>query len=169
MKRYIYAFDTPEAAHSAVQTLRERGVSEKCISLAARSDIQLEKIPDRYLDVKHDFMPALGRGAALGGVTGLFAGLVAMAIPPLGIVLGGAELLSFLAGGAVLGAWLSSMVGASVPDEVHRKFEDEIKAGRTLLVVDSDGRNDTLVAAAMAGNANHHLLWQSNVGTPAAV
>jgi len=168
MKRNIYAFDSPESAHAAVIALRLNGVDEKCISLIARADIQLEKIPERFTDAPTDFVPALGRGAAIGGVTGLFAGLVAMAIPPLGIAVGGAALLAFFGGGAMLGAWTSALIGSSVPDAIRRKFEDEISAGRTLLVVDSNGANDALVTALMATGEDLHLVWQNDIHTSAA-
>ena len=168
MKRYIYAFDSPDSARSAVGALRAKGIDERCISLIARADVQLEKIPDRYLDDSTDFMPALGRGAALGGVAGMFAGIVAMAIPPLGIAIGGAALLGFFAGGALVGAWSCALVGASVPNETRRKFEDEIEAGRTLLVIDSSGGNDALITSSMAFGTNHHLIWQSNSAPTAA-
>ena len=168
MKRYIYAFDSPESAHTAVIALRLNSIDEKAISLIARSDIQLEKIPERYLDASTDFVPALGRGVAIGGITGLFAGLVAMAIPPLGIAIGGSALLAFFGGGAILGAWSSALVGASVPDPIRRKFEDEIQAGRTLLVIDSNGSNDALITGLMATGENRHLLWQSDIHTSAA-
>lgn len=168
MKRLIYAFDSADTARAAVAMLRERGIPEKCISLIARHDIQLETIPDRYLDARTDFMPALARGGAIGGITGLFAGIVAMAFPPLGIAIAGPALIGFVAGGAALGAWMSSMVGASVPDTVRQKFEDEIRAGRTLLVVDANG-NEPLVTAAMATGTDRHLLWQSDVASPPAL
>jgi len=169
MKRYIYAFDSTESARTAVTALRARGIDEQSISLIARADIQLEKIPDGYLDASTDFMPALGRGAALGGTAGMFAGIVAMAIPPLGIAIGGSALLGFFAGGALVGAWSSALVGASVPNETRRKFEDEIEAGRTLLVIDSSGSNDALITSAMALGTNRHLIWQSNITAAAAV
>jgi hypothetical protein len=169
VKRYIYAFDSTDSARSAVTELRACGIDEKCISLIARADIQLEKIPDRFLDASTDFMPALGRGAAFGGLAGMFAGIIAMAIPPLGIAIGGSVLLGFFAGGALLGAWTSALVGASVPNEIRRKFEDEIKAGRTLLVIDSDGGNDTLITTIMAVGTDRHLMWQGNVDAPPAV
>jgi hypothetical protein len=168
MKRYIYAFDSVESAHAAVMTLRLNGIDEQRMSLIARADIQLEEIPEKYLNAPTDFMPALGRGVAIGGITGLFAGLVAMAIPALGIAIGGSALLAFFGGGAVLGAWSSALVGSSVPDAIRRKFEDEIEAGRTLLVIDSNGTNDVLVTALMATGEDRHLVWQSDVRATAA-
>ena len=77
----------------------------------------------------------------------------------MGIALGGASLLGFLAGGALIGAWSSAIVGASIPDAVRRKFEDEIAAGRILLVVQVDADKENAVRAAMAAE-NRNLLWQ---------
>jgi hypothetical protein len=50
--------------------------------------------------------------------------------------------------GALTGGWASALVGASVPDPVRRKFEDEIEAGRILVVLDGD--KDLLVRAEPA-------------------
>jgi len=166
VKRYIYAFDSPGAARGAVQTLRGHGVRDEAISLVARSSIELEEIPSRYLDASTDFIPALRRGAVVGGVVGLCAGLVALAIPALAITMAGPALIGFFAGGAIIGAWCSALVGSSVPDEVRRKFEDEIKAGRTLLVVDSSRGNDDVIRQTMAESEDRHLLWQSRLSVP---
>jgi len=161
MKRYVYAFDSPNAAKAAVRSLVEKGVDEKCISIAARAGVQLEAIPDRFLDSSMDFAPAIGRGIAIGGSTGLFAGLIMMSIPMLGIAIGGASLFAFLGGGALVGAWSASMIGSAIPDSVHRKFDDEIEAGRTLVVVASDGKNDAAIIATMSESPDRHLIWQS--------
>jgi hypothetical protein len=168
MKRYIYAFDSSEAARTAVRQLVARGLDEERISLIARHDIELEQIPDRYLDARTDFVPAMARGAALGGTTGVFAGLVAMAIPPLGIAMGGAALIGFFTGGALLGAWSSALVGSSVPDAVRRTFEDEIASGRTLLVIDASRDDAAYIGGLMEGIRDHHLLWQSDSDQAAA-
>jgi hypothetical protein len=168
MKRYIYAYDTSASARAAVKQLVGHGVDEDKISLIARTDIQLDKIPDRFLDARTDFAPAIARGAAVGGTTGLFAGIIAMAIPALGIAIGGPALVAFLAGGALVGAWSSALVGSSVPDVVRRKFEDEIAGGRTLLVVDVTRREQPFIAELMAATSDHHLLWQSDSDQAAA-
>lgn len=169
MKRYIYAFDSADAARSAVKLLRRQGIDDECISLIARTDIELEEIPARFLDASTDFAPALGRGAALGGITGLFAGIIAMAIPPLGIAMGGPALIAFFTGGALLGSWASALVGAGIPDEVRRKFEAEIEAGHVLVVIDSKPATDRVIESTMSLEGNRHLIWQSDLKTPAAV
>jgi hypothetical protein len=168
VKRRIFAFDSVASARAAVERLRAGGVSEKCISLIARSDIELERVPGELLDASSDFVPALGRGAALGGATGLCAGIVAMVVPPLGIAIGGPMLLAFLAGGAVVGAWSAALIGATVPNDIRRKFEDEIEAGRVLLVVDARREDNVHVRALLLSLADGHLIWQSETDTPAA-
>ena len=166
MKRYIFAFDTSRAACGAVDMLRGHGISDEAISLVARSSIERAQIPTRNLDVSTDFVPALRRGAAVGGAIGLGAGLIALAITALGTALLLPTLIGFCAGGAVLGALGAALVGASVPDAVRRKFEDEINAGRTLLVVDSNRHNDMLIMETMANGEDSHLLWQSRLSVP---
>lgn len=168
MKRYIYAFDSIDPARAAVTRLRQTGVDEKCISLIAKADIQMEKIPDRYLDASTDFIPAVERGAAIGGVTGLVAGLIGMVVPPVGIAIGGGALLAFAAGGALVGAWSSALVGAGVPDNIRRQFEEEINNGHILLVVDSSPAHDAAVMNILGTGTDRHLLWQSAVTSHAA-
>lgn len=168
MKRYIYAFDSLEPARAAVARLREAGIDQRCISLVAKSDVQIHDIPDDMLDVSKDFVPAIERGAALGGASGLLAGLIAMAIPALGIAVGGGALLAFTAGGALVGAWTSSLAGAAVPDSVRRQFEDEIERGRVLLVLDTAAANDATAVALLGSGSDRHLIWQSAVNSQAA-
>jgi hypothetical protein len=119
-----------------MQAARAAGMPEQDISLIARSDIELEASPEQHKEAGSDFYPAALRGVIGGGATGLLAGLVAVAIPPIGITLAGVAGLAIA--GALTGGWTSAMVGASVPDPVRRKFEDEIEAGRILVVLDAD-------------------------------
>lgn len=168
MKRRIFAFDSVDAARAAVQRLRSRGVSDKCISLIARSDIEIESVPGELLDASSDLVPALGRGAAVGGATALVAGVVAMVFPPLGLAIGGPVLLAFLGGGALVGAWTAALVGATVPNDVRRTFEKEIQAGRILLVVDAVRDDNVHVRMLLSSVADGHLVWQSETDTPAA-
>ena len=133
-KHVFLAPDVPVAA-KAVQALRAEGIADEDIALIARSDLEMQAIPEEFRETRTDFMPAALKGALGGGATGLVAGLVAVAIPPLGVTLGGAAAIA--AAGAAAGTWSAALMGSALPDPVRQKFEDEIKAGRLLLVVDA--------------------------------
>jgi len=159
MKRYICAFDTVDAACSAAAQLRERGVDDRYISLIGSRVIHTEHTRDSLIDASADLIPASGWGAAVGGTAGLCAGIVAMLVLPLDAVIGTSMLVTFLTCGAILGAWMSTPIGPRVPWEGPRALEEEVQAGRTLLVVDSDSAIEAEVASAMNETA-YHLIWQ---------
>lgn len=135
--RHVFVLDDLAQAQRAVGYLQSRGVPESHIALIAGSDAVLERIPDDLKDDSAtDFVPAAVRGALGGGGVGLLAGLAAMAFPPLGITVAGAAFITAL--GTAIGTWSSALVGASISNEVHRKFEDAIRAEQVLLVLDGD-------------------------------
>ena len=162
MKRYVYAFDTSTAAMSAVEYLGANGIDGHHVSLVARSDINKNELPDSLVDVSMDFTPSVQRGAAYGAATGLVIGIIVSLIPALGISFSAFELIAFVIGGALVGAWSASMIGASVPHKLRRKFKSEIDAGHTLVVIDSDGSNDARIVGGMSNATDHHLVWQSD-------
>ncbi|HEY0179075.1 MAG TPA: hypothetical protein VGC30_05525 [Dokdonella sp.] len=143
--RRVFSAPDLTVAQAAVAAARAAGVPDEDVSLIARSDIQLEAIPDDRIDATTDTIPAAIRGAVGGGSTGLLAGLVAVAIPPLGVTIGGVALLAAI--GALVGTWSSALMGSAVPNSVRRTFESEIEAGRILVVVDAE---DALLPAAHA-------------------
>lgn len=132
-------FSTPDlpTARAAVSAARAAGIEDEAISLVARSEVEMDEIPEQRLDVTKDTVPASLRGAAAGGAVGVVAGLAAAAFPPVGITVAGAGLIALV--GAATGAWSSALFGAGVPNSVRRTFEDEIEAGRILVVVDAPG------------------------------
>jgi hypothetical protein len=134
--RHVFSTPNLPAAARALQAAREAGVPDADLSLIARHDIELDKIPDDRKIVDMDIVPAALRGSLGGGVAGLLAGVVALSIPPLGITLAGAGALALA--GALVGTWSAALVGASVPDPVRQEFEGEIEAGRILVVIDGE-------------------------------
>ncbi|WP_158882358.1 hypothetical protein [Rhodanobacter sp. L36] len=131
-------FSTPDltTARTAMSAARSAGIADKDISLVARDDIEIEKIPDHRLTDHHDSSPGAMRGVALGGGSGLLLGLIAIAVPPLGLTLAGAAAMTVA--GAAVGAWTGALIGLDVPDAISRTFQDEIAAGRILLVLDGE-------------------------------
>ncbi len=136
--RHVFITPDLDTAQAALAAARDAGVDDHDLLLVARSDIELESIPDDRHEADTDLMPAALRGAGYGGATGLLAGLPAFAIPPLGITLAGAAAIGAV--GAMVGCWASALVGASLPDPIRRKFEGEIQAGNILLVIDGESK-----------------------------
>lgn len=153
--RRVYSTPSLPAAETAVRVVREAGIAENDISLVARGDIELDKMPEHQKEAPTDFKHAAVRGAGIGGATGLLAGLVAVAVPPLGLTLAGVALTTL--GGAAVGTWASSLVGASLPDPIRQKFESEIESGRVLLVIDGEGDALASAEAALRGAGATHL------------
>mgnify|MGYP001814249242 len=93
-------------------------------------------LPEANLLQKSDFIPAMERGLAVGGITGVLAGIAAVTFPPAGLVLGGGAILGTSLAGAGIGAWISGMIGMDVPNSQIEKFEAAIEKGEVLMMID---------------------------------
>ena len=76
--RHVFVTRDVLQARDALLALREQGVGVDDISLVARSDIELDRIPDDLKEADTDFLPAAMRGMGIGGATGLLAGLAGL-------------------------------------------------------------------------------------------
>ena len=161
MIRQIYSLPSASSARAAVAALRGAGFTEEHISLAARHDVELERLPDTYAEETHDFNGGLKRGLVIGGGTGLLAGLVATSIPSFGVTLAGAALMALA--GVALGGWSSALVGTTVPSDLRREFEDEIAQGRVVLAMKVAPGDERKVLEALAFLGDEaRLLLQDN-------
>jgi hypothetical protein len=111
-------------------------IEERHIHILAKRNTPLEELPEAGFTQKTDFIPAVERGLALGGATGVLAGLVAIAFPPAGLVLGGGAVLATALTGAGVGALMSGLYGMNVGNSRLKKFEDAIERGEMLMLVD---------------------------------
>jgi hypothetical protein len=111
-------------------------IEERRIHVLAKDGTPLEDLPPATLAQRSDLIPALERGAAAGGVTGLLAGLVAMSFPPAGLVLGGGAVLSMALLGAGFGSWAASMIGVGIPNRRLQTFQEAIARGELLMLID---------------------------------
>ncbi|MGZ8217723.1 DUF1269 domain-containing protein [Methylomagnum sp.] len=136
MKRIHFLVPNIETTHQIVAELLLAGVEERHVHVLAKRDTPLENLPEATFLQKTDFLPALEQGAAIGGMTGMMAGLVAVALPT-GLVLGGGAVLAISLAGAGLGAWWSSLIGASVGNRRVRDYEAALERGELLVMVDT--------------------------------
>lgn len=157
--RHVFSAQDVAQARSAVLTLREQGIGVDDISLVARSDIELERVPDVLKEADTDFLPAAMRGIGIGGATGLLAGVAAVVFTPIGITLASAAAIGAM--GALVGGWSSALMGSALPDPVRQQFDDEISAGRILVLVDADEATQARVSAALAALGVQRLEYET--------
>lgn len=157
-KKHVYLTDDLAEARAAVTAARHAGASDADIALIARNDIEMEVIPDDRRNASTDFVPAALKGAIGGGTMGLVAGLIAAAIPPLGVTIAGAAAIAAI--GAAAGSWSSALMGSALPDPIRRRFEDEIAAGRILVVIDASDESIALIDSSVTATGAELLPFE---------
>ena len=134
MRRLYFLLPDLDVAHKVVDELLLARVEERHIHIIAAEGVELGDLPEASLLQKSDFIPAMERGVALGGATGVLAGLAALALP--GIVVAGGAILGVSLLGAGMGAWLGGMIGMDVENTRVKAFQSAIEKGEILVLVD---------------------------------
>jgi len=137
MRRRLY-FLLPSVARArqVVDELLLARIDEHHIHVLANDDTTLGDLPRANLLQRSDFIHGVEIGLIVGGATGVLAGLVAIAFPPEGIQLGGWAVLALALAGALIGAWVSGMVGTDIPNSQLKEFERAVEQGQILMMVD---------------------------------
>ncbi len=140
-KTVVGVFDNIHSARDAVDEIHRLGVPTEKISLLANRDTAGATDSLTDADIGADVVADAGIGAALGSIGGLLLGFAAFAIPGLGPVVAAGPIFAAL-GGAGVGAVAGGVIGAlnevGVPHEEAHGYQEEVRAGRVLLVVQTD-------------------------------
>ena len=134
MSKLYFLIPDPACAEQIVGDLQREGVNDEDIGVLAKDAALVESLPEAGVTETSDIKPALKQGAAVGGATGLLAGLAATVVPG-GFAVGGAALLGMTLAGSAFGAWASSLIGISVPNREVQSLHSAIDAGQLLMVV----------------------------------
>jgi len=136
MRRIYFLLPDVDVARKVVDELLLARIADDKIHVIAKEGTAMADLPEASLAQKSDVIPAMERGIAVGGATGLLAGVAAVTFPPAGLVLGGGALLAIALAGTGFGAIMSTMIGVSVPNTRHKQFEDAVNEGEILMLVD---------------------------------
>ena len=134
MRRLYFLLPDLDVTHKVVDELLLARISDRHIHVIAREGTPLADLPEATLLQKSDFIPAVERGIAMGGATGVVAGLAALAMP--GVVIAGGALLAMGVAGAGMGAWIGGMIGMDVENSHTKQFEEAIQSGQVLVLAD---------------------------------
>jgi len=135
MRRIYFLAPNLEVSKKIVDELLLARIEERHIHVLAKRGTPMESLPEATYLQKSDFIPALEQGLAVGGLTGMLAGLVAVAMPG-GLVLAGGAVLAASLAGAGVGALMSSMVGSSIGNRRIEQFDEAMEKGEFLIMID---------------------------------
>lgn len=137
MRRRMY-FLLPDVrrARGVFKELLLARVEERHIKVMAKEGTLLGELPEAAILEKSDALHGAGLGLLVGGATGALVGLAIMLYPSERYTLNLAIVLAMALVGAVMGVWVSGMIGSSTPNTHLEKFQDEIEHGKVLMMVD---------------------------------
>ena len=137
MRRRLY-FLLPDlrAAQRTADDLLLARVEDRHIHFLARRGVDLGGLREASALQKTDLVHGAEMGLVIGGIGGVLLGLFVILTPPEGVQLDFATVLATTLGGALLGGWVASLVGAAVPNSRLKHYQRDIDEGRILLMVD---------------------------------
>ncbi len=136
MHRLFFLLPNPERCKAVIEELKAWGVPQRHLHVIASISQPLEDLPEAGVWQKSEMVHGLEWGTGLGGVAGLLGGLLAVAFPPAGLVIGGGALLAGAAAGAGFGAAVSALMKSHEPNHDLERYREELARGEILLLVD---------------------------------
>jgi hypothetical protein len=137
MRRRLY-FVLPdiECARTMLNELLLARIECRHIHFLSRRDSLPDDLPQASVLQKTDIVHGAQTGIAIGGIVGAAAGGLLVLFPPEGATLALMTVLLIAIGGALFGAWASSMVASSVPNSRLKSFEHDMEDGKVLMMID---------------------------------
>ncbi len=137
MKRRIYfLLPNTATAHKVEKELLLARVDAHHMHFMAADETEIRDLPLADFSQRTDIIPGMEHGLLLGGVVGAAAGAVVYFIPENSLLSGTGVILALGILGAVMGAWVSGMIGISAPNSRLKRFRKSLKDGKVLLMVD---------------------------------
>lgn len=151
MSLTIEKYPSYQIAAAVISDLETSGIDAGDISLIANDAEEVKRL-NTAENMSDDAGAGATIGAAVGTAGGLLAGLGLVAIPGVGPVVAAGWLVATLAGaatGAVVGAATGGLYGAfttaGLDEATAQMFADHVRAGGTLVCVNTDEDNQARV------------------------
>ena len=137
MRRRLY-FVLPdiESARTMLNDMLLARIGINHIHFLAQRGTLPPDLPEATVWQKTDIVHGAQMGLMIGAVVGAAAGGLLVMYPPEGMTLKLIAVLAVALGGALFGAWASSMVASAVPNSRLKPFQNAIESGKVLMMVD---------------------------------
>lgn len=138
-RMYVVCPDLQSAQQTMNDLLLAR-IGERRIHVLARRGAAMDGLHEANVLQKTDLVHGAGLGLLIGSAAGILLGVFLVVQPPEGLTLQFVTILLTALGGAFFGTWVSSMVGAGVPNTKLLAFAKDIEEGKYLMMVDVPAR-----------------------------
>src|SRR3954467_10784515 len=139
-KYLVGVYNTEDEVIKAVENLKRQGYASDDISVIGKNKDDVNKINDvTGTTTEKSTMTGAAKGGAVGGLLGLLVGVGALAIPGIGPFVAAGPIAAALTGaaaGAGIGGLAGALVGIGIPEEEANRYEDLVKEGKYLVVVE---------------------------------
>lgn len=147
MRRLYFLLPDEESCKTLTRELEEQGIPEGHLHVLASLEHDLNDLPEATVWETTELAHGIELGIGLGGAAGLLGGLLAVAFPPAGLVLGGGAVLASAAAGAGLGGVVSALLGSQEHNHDLDVFQKAIDQGDLLMMVDIPKRQEDAIRA----------------------
>jgi hypothetical protein len=131
----IAVYERYSDASQAVRQLEVAGLGANVSIVGRKNEVGLEDAGP--LDQGDEMEKSAALGAATGATLGLLASSALLVVPGIGPVLFAGAIASGLTGG-IVGGLVGAMSGWGVKEDRAKEYEDDLLAGRTLVIADGD-------------------------------
>lgn len=107
----------------------------------------------------------VAHGATIGAVAGIAAGLLALMVPGIGLVLAAGPLAMAAASGAIAGGVYGGLRDIGINEQHARGYEEHVRSGRVLLTGLLDHAEETPVRAALEEHGGHEITFHEAAPT----
>lgn len=137
MKRRLY-FVLPDVslARTVHNELLLARVPEHHMHVITREGMDLGDLPPASLWQKSDVWHAMQLAIPLAGITGIVAGVLAILAGAIAPGYEAKSILAMVVASLFVGVMAASLIGVSVPNTRHAPFEEDLRKGRLLFIVD---------------------------------
>ena len=134
MPRIYFLAPDIGTTQNIVDELRSEGIEDNDIHILAKRDTPLGDLPEAGVTIKTDFLPAVERGAALGGSAGLLAGVVGLQFA--GYTIAGGPVLGIMMAGTTISSLAAGLIGMGTGNSRLKQYEEAIEKGELLILID---------------------------------
>ncbi|WP_083439165.1 DUF1269 domain-containing protein [Herbaspirillum autotrophicum] len=149
-QRLYFMLPDIASARSMLDELLLARIEIRHIRFWARDGDLPDDMPDASFFHKTDLVHGAEMGMLVGGLIGLAGGIWLVTFPPEWAHLNMLTVLITVVFGAVLGSWMSGMAAAALPNSRLKDFQQEIAAGKVLLMIDAPFKRVAEIEEMMA-------------------